>query len=63
MSNATDQKTEETTSRVKVSNLPEQEKELKQAEAANIKGGGGLSGGVVERGNATVKHIGEEIPQ
>jgi hypothetical protein len=56
MSNSTEQKPEAKTSRVQVGNLPQQEKELKDQEAENVKGGGGLSGGVVA-------HIGEEIPQ
>lgn len=57
MSNSTDRKTEAKTSRVEVSNLPAQEKQLKDEEAANVKGGGGLGGGVF------ASHIGEEIPQ
>ena len=56
MSNSTEQKPEAKTSRVQVGNLPQHEKELKDQEAENVKGGGGLSGGVVS-------HIGEEIPQ
>jgi hypothetical protein len=56
MSNSTQQNTEAKVSRVQVDNLPQQEKELKDQEAENVKGGGGLSGGVV-------CHIGEEIPQ
>lgn len=43
--------------RVQVGNLPQQEKELKKQEAEDVKGGGGLSGGVI------ASHIGEEIPQ
>jgi len=58
MSNTTDQKTEAKTSRVQVGNLPPQEKDLKDQEAENVKGGGGLSGGVVAS-----SHVGEEIPQ
>ena len=57
MSSSTQQNTEAKTSRVQVGNLPQQEKELKDQEAENIKGGGGLAGGVV------ASHIGEEIPQ
>ena len=34
-------------------------KELKEREAGNIKGGGGVPGGVVGQ----LSHIGEEIPQ
>ncbi len=63
MSKAKEQKPEDKKGRVLVDNLPQQEKELKEREAANIKGGGGLSGGVVARGESQVKHIGEEIPQ
>jgi hypothetical protein len=58
MSNSTEQKPEAKTSRVQVGNLPQKEKELKDQEAENVKGGGGLSGGVV-----FPSHIGEEIPQ
>ena len=57
MSNSTQRKTETKTSRVHVGSLPQQEKELKDKEAENINGGGGLSGGVI------ASHIGEEIPQ
>ena len=56
MSNSEQQKNEEK-ARVQVGNLAQQEKELKDREAENIKGGGGLSGGVLRT------HIGEEIPQ
>ena len=45
------------TSRVEIGNLPQEEKELKNNEAENIKGGGGLSGGVIQPPG------GEEIPQ
>jgi hypothetical protein len=39
--------------RVKVGNLPGQEKELKQQEADRIRGGGGVSGGVLgDKSNA-----------
>ena len=58
MSNSTGQKPEAKTNRVQVGNLPQQEKELTDQEAENVKGGGGLSGGVV-----CASHIGEEIPQ
>ena len=57
MSNSTGQKPEEKTSRVQGGNLPQQERELKEQEAENVKGGGGVPGGVV------ANHIGEEIPQ
>ena len=39
--------------RVKVGNLPGQEKELKQQEADKIRGGGGAGGGVIgDKANA-----------
>jgi hypothetical protein len=57
MSKSTGQKPETKTCRVQVNNLPRQKKELKDQEAENVKGGGGLPGGVV------ANHIGEEIPQ
>jgi len=60
MSKPKEQKPENTKGRVRVGNLPQQEEELKGREAGNIKGGGGVSGGVVLRGES---HIGEEIPQ
>jgi len=43
--------------RVQVGNLPQKERELKGQDAENIKGGGGLSGGVIQPPG------GEEIPQ
>jgi|KBSMisStaDraftv2_1062788.scaffolds.fasta_scaffold242333_4 hypothetical protein len=43
--------------RVQVGNLPQKERELKDQDAENIKGGGGLSGGVIQPPG------GEEIPQ
>ena len=52
MSNSTEQKPEEKTSRVQVGNLPEQEKELKIQEAEKVKGGYG-----------PYNSSGEEIPQ
>jgi hypothetical protein len=52
-----EQQQNEDKARVQVGTLPQQEKELKDREAENIKGGGGLSGGVLRT------HIGEEIPQ
>ena len=62
MSKAKEQKSEDKPSRVRVGNLPDRERELTKREAENIKGGGGLSGGVVAD-RSQVKHIGEEIPQ
>jgi hypothetical protein len=64
MSRPKEQKPEDKKGRTQVGNLPQQEKELKEREAEKIKGGGGLSGGVVLRGeNQLTSHIGEEIPQ
>jgi hypothetical protein len=57
MSNSKDEKAEANTSRVQVGTLPQQERELKAREAKNVKGGGGMPGGVLP------SHIGEEIPQ
>ena len=56
MSNSTGQKPEAKTNRVQVANLPQQEKELRDLEAENVKGGGGAGGGVL-------RQAGEEIPQ
>jgi hypothetical protein len=64
MSKPKEQKPGEKKGRARVGNLPQQEKELKDREAENIKGGGGAPGGVVNnRGESQVRHIGEEIPQ
>jgi len=57
MSSSTTKKRAAKQNRVQVDNLPQQEKELKDREAENVKGGGGLPGGVV------ANRIGEEIPQ
>ena len=57
MSNSSGQKSEAKTSRVQVGSLPPQEKELKDQEAENVKGGAGRPGGVI------ANHVGEEIPQ
>ena len=57
MSSSTTKKRAAKQNRVQVDNLPQQEKELKDQEAENVKGGGGVPGGVV------ANHIGEEIPQ
>jgi hypothetical protein len=56
MSKSTEQKPEARTSRVQVADLTQQEKELKNREAETVKGGGGVSGGVL-------RQAGEEIPQ
>jgi hypothetical protein len=58
MSNSTQHDTEAKTNRVQVANLPQQEKELKDRESENVKGGGGAAGGIVGS-----RQIGEEIPQ
>ncbi len=47
----------ENTGRVQVGTLPQKDKELKEKEAESVKGGGGLSGGVI------LPPGGEEIPQ
>lgn len=47
---------DENKSRVQVDNLEQQERELKNHEAESVKGGGGVSGGVLRT------NIGEEIP-
>ena len=62
MSEPKNQKPEDKKGRVRVDNVPRQEKELNAGDAATIKGGGGVSGGVL-KGGAQVMHIGEEIPQ
>lgn len=48
----------ENTGRVQVGTLPQKDKELKEKEAESVKGGGGLSGGVINNIRS-----GEEIPQ
>jgi len=57
MSQSTEQQREENNSRVQVGNLPRQEKDVKDSEAAKVKGGAGAPGGVLNR------MPGEEIPQ
>jgi len=47
MSKQTEQKSSNETARVKVGKLAQQEKELKNTDAENIRGGGGVSGGVL----------------
>ena len=61
MSKAKEQQPEEKKGRVSVGNLSQPEKDLEDREAENIKGGGGVAGGVVMRGGAQA--ISEEIPQ
>ena len=57
MSNSIEQKQETRTGRIQVGNLPQEEKSVKDQEAENVKGGGGLSGGVI------ASEIEEEIPK
>ena len=49
-------------SRVKVGNLPRQEKELAERQSANIKGGSGNSGAGGGDVRSIARGIGEEIP-
>ena len=56
--NIEDKKAEEKQGRVNVSSLPREAAELNDKEARDVKGGGGLTGGVV----GSRKAIGEEIP-
>jgi hypothetical protein len=60
MSKEKQEQPEEKKGRISVGDLSQPERELTEREAENIKGGGGLSGDVVARGEV---HIGEEIPQ
>ena len=60
MSKAKERQSESRKGRVQVSNLPQQQRQLKNKEAANIKGGGGVSGGV---NGDRARSGGEEIPQ
>ena len=53
MNNSTEQKPEAKSSRVQVTNLPQQEKELRDKDAEKVKGGGGLSGGVLPPGDGS----------
>ena len=55
---STKQKKSAATARIHLSDLPQREKQLKKQEAENVKGGGGLPGGVVP-----TSHVGEEMPQ
>ena len=47
MSKRRTKKTSDDNARVKVGKLSQQDRELKNGEATNIRGGGGLSGGVL----------------
>ena len=47
MNKKTEQKPTNDTARVKVGKLAQQEKELNNTDAENIRGGGGVSGGVL----------------
>jgi hypothetical protein len=57
MSKTKERNLDENQRRVQVGKLEQQEKELKDRQAENVKGGGGAAGGVVGSRN-----IGEEIP-
>jgi len=59
MSQQKEEMSDEKQGRVQVSDLPQKEETLKEGEAKNVKGGGGLPGGVV----ASRAGVGEEIPQ
>jgi len=59
MSKQTKQKSSDETARVKVGKLMEKDKELKNAEAGNIRGGGGPSGGVLDRRDHVIGRPGQ----
>ena len=59
MSKQTKQKSSNETARVNVGRLAQQDKELKNAEAENIRGGGGASGGVIEKSGETSNKLGQ----
>lgn len=66
MSKTKEHKSDNNKSRIQVSNLKQQEKQLKNEEAQRVKGGGGAMGGVDmrQKPNYVVERttIGEEIP-
>lgn len=47
MSKRKQEKSSDKNARVKVRNLPQQDREVKNSEAANVRGGGGMTGGVL----------------
>lgn len=56
MSKRAKQKSSNENGRIKVGKLVRQDKELKNTEAQNIRGGGGVSGGVLgDRGGQTIR--------
>jgi hypothetical protein len=55
-----EERSEERKGRVNVGELPGKEEALENAEARDVKGGGGAAGGVI--GSKTGRNIGEEIP-
>ncbi|HEY5405191.1 MAG TPA: hypothetical protein VIK24_20130 [Pyrinomonadaceae bacterium] len=57
MSSSTNTKPAAKQNRVQVADLPRQERDLKDQEAENVKGGGGSPGGVLR------SHIGEDSPR
>jgi hypothetical protein len=60
MSKQTEQKSSNETAHAKVGKLARQDKELKNAEAENIRGGGGLSGGVLgDRSDQIIRKTGQ----
>jgi len=60
MSQRRTKKTSEETARVKVGTLSPQDRELKNGEASNIKGGGGSPGGVLgDRADQPIHKLGQ----
>jgi hypothetical protein len=59
MSKQTEQKSSNETARAKVGKLARQDKELKNAEAESIRGGGGLSGGVIGDKDQIIRKTGQ----
>lgn len=57
MSSSTTTKPAVKQNRMQVGNLPQKERDLKDQEAENVKGGGGSPGGVLR------SHIGEDSPR
>ena len=60
MSKKTEQRSSKETARVKVEKLAQHDKELKNAEAENIRGGGGMTGGVIgDRNDQIIRKTGQ----